>query len=144
MGCDTTGSRGNSSPVGRVMEAWKQSRTEFRSNSSSHTFASGTAAKTQQGKGGVHNQATQQSGRALHPVRSSYTVEAMPYFFNTFPDEVWVSGPLWRYFSVKPWRLSLQTTQLASSHRKGKSSTGYKLKYKCVVQTEGQRDTIIE
>lgn len=74
MGCETAGSRGISSPVDRVMEAWKQSRTEFRSNSSSHTFASGTAAKTQQGEGGVHGQATDQSGRALHPVTQSLNI----------------------------------------------------------------------
>lgn len=74
MGCDTTGSRGISSPVGRVMEAWKQSRTEFRSNSSSHTFTSGTAAKTQQGKGVVHSEATQQGGKVLHPVMSRLSV----------------------------------------------------------------------
>lgn len=51
MGCDTTGLSWKTSPVDRVKEAWKQSRTEFRSNSSSHTLASGTAAKTQRGKG---------------------------------------------------------------------------------------------
>lgn len=51
MGCDTTGLSWKTSPVGSVKEAWKQSRTEFRSNSSSHTLASGTAAKTQRGKG---------------------------------------------------------------------------------------------
>lgn len=52
MGCDTTGSRGYNSPVGSVILAWKQSRTEFRSNSSSHTLDSGTMRETREEKGG--------------------------------------------------------------------------------------------
>lgn len=53
MGCDTTGVSCTRSPVGCVKEAWKQSRTEFRSNSSSHTLGSGTGGEMERvGVGG--------------------------------------------------------------------------------------------